>query len=108
MKTEYINKKCSRCCKLERHRIRNGSPYYICKACSKVDRKKYYEDHREEHLNKRRVEFRGVAEKYGTLCSMAQKRGIVVGITVEEFSKIIYQLCYYCGGGITKNRTWDR
>ena len=71
-------------------------------------RKKYYTEHRDQHLAYRHKEVRSYRERYGTLCNMAQKRGLVVGISFEEFFDLVRGcILFLLWWGTTTNWAWN-
>ena len=69
----------------------------ICKDCSSIDCKKYFNEYHDEILERQKIRYRTIDGKLSTYRKVARKYEREFKLTKDEFAAIISQPCYYCG-----------
>lgn len=98
-------KKCTKCKKEKESNLKN---FYkdsrakdglssSCKECGGNIRKKYFQENHSKILILKKQYRKTPKSKYSRYKTSARVRKYYFELTLEEFSKLIYQRCYYCG-----------
>lgn len=78
------------------------SPHYQQEPDQVVKKRTNYALHRPRSLDENLARNRKPRRRFGKFIPYANKRGLVVEITFEQFEEIIAKPCHYCGGKLAE------